>query len=127
MGFIGIFKPLSTVLRSVINKSRQHQGKNSCECRELNLGLLGEKQVCHLCALQPLNYLYLSNSCRIWAHRGEDLLLQHPPLHRVDATFRRVGVDVVLRRSHLVSHPQMKLKIAQKFSIRFFDIFGFKK
>ena len=124
MGLIDVFKPLSTVLSSAFNKSQQHEEKNSWELRESNPELLGEKQVCHLCALQPPNYLYLSNSCRIWAHRGEDLLLQHPPLQRVDATFRRVGVDVILRRSHLVSHPQMKLKIAQNFLSGFFDIFG---
>ena len=53
MGLIGIFKPLSTVLSSAINESQQHQEENSWELRETNQGLLGEKQVCHLCAMQP--------------------------------------------------------------------------
>ena len=53
MGLIGIIKPLSTVLSSAINKSKQHLEKNYWECRESNLGLLDEKQVCYLCAMQP--------------------------------------------------------------------------
>ena len=53
MGLIGIIKPQSTVLSSAINKSKQHLEKNYWECRESNLGLLGEKQVCYLCAMQP--------------------------------------------------------------------------
>ena len=52
MGSIDIIKPLSTVLISAINKSRQYKAKNSWECREWNLGLLGEKQVWYLCAMQ---------------------------------------------------------------------------
>ena len=52
MGSIDIIKPLSNVLSSAINKSHEHQEKNTLECRELNLGLLGEKQVCYLCAMQ---------------------------------------------------------------------------
>ena len=44
---IDIIKPLATVLSSAVNKSQQPQRKNSTP------GLLGEKQVCHLCALQP--------------------------------------------------------------------------
>ena len=50
MSSIDIMKPLSTVLSSAIIKSQQHQEKISKECRESNLGLLGEKQVC---AMQP--------------------------------------------------------------------------
>ena len=53
MGLIDIIKPPSTVLSSAINKSKQHLEKNYRECRESNLGLLGEKQVCYLCAMQP--------------------------------------------------------------------------
>ena len=45
MGSIDIIKPLSTVLSSAINKSQQHQEKNSWEDQESNPGLLGEKQV----------------------------------------------------------------------------------
>lgn len=41
MGLIDGFDCLS----SAINKYLQHQEKNSREHRELNLGLLGEKQV----------------------------------------------------------------------------------
>ena len=48
MGLIDIIKPLSSVLSSAINKSRQHQEKTSCECQELNRGL-GKKQLCYLC------------------------------------------------------------------------------
>ena len=53
MGWTDIIKPLSTVLSSVVNKSQQHKDKNSEECLELNLGLLGEKQVCYQRAIQP--------------------------------------------------------------------------
>ena len=54
MGSIDIIKPLSTVLGSAVNKSQQHQDKNSGECLELNPGLLGEKQVvCYQRAIQP--------------------------------------------------------------------------
>ena len=44
MSLIDIIKPLSTVLSSVVNKSQQHQEKIYWESRELNPGLLGEKQ-----------------------------------------------------------------------------------
>ena len=50
MGSMDIIKPLSTVLRNAVNKSQQYREKNSWECRESNSGLLGEKQVCYLCA-----------------------------------------------------------------------------
>ena len=60
MGSIDIFKPLSTVLSRAINKSQQHQDKNSRKCRESNPGLLGEKQVCYLCAI----FLHLEHSRR---------------------------------------------------------------
>ena len=46
-------KPLSTILSSAVDKSQQHQEKNSWQCRESNPGLLGEKQVCYLCTLKP--------------------------------------------------------------------------
>ena len=40
-----IVKPLFTVQSSnTINKFHQHQEKNSWECRESNLGMLGAKQ-----------------------------------------------------------------------------------
>ena len=51
MGLIDIIKPPSTVLNSAVNKSKQHQEKNAWERRELNPGLLGENQVCYLCAM----------------------------------------------------------------------------
>ena len=44
MGLIDIIKPLSIVLSSAVEKFLQHTEKNSWECQELNLGLLGEKQ-----------------------------------------------------------------------------------
>ena len=44
MGSIDIINPLFTALGIVVNKSQQHQEKISWEHRELNLGLLGEKQ-----------------------------------------------------------------------------------
>ena len=50
MGSIDIIKPLSTVLSSAVNKSREHQEKNSWERWESNPGLMGEKQVWYLCA-----------------------------------------------------------------------------
>ena len=37
-----IIKPLFTVL---VNKSQQQQEKNSSECRESTMGLLGESQL----------------------------------------------------------------------------------
>ena len=43
---------LSPILSSTIHQSEQHQEKNSWECWELNPGLLGEKSVCYLCAMQ---------------------------------------------------------------------------
>ena len=52
MGWIYIIKPLSSVLSSAANKYHQHQEKSSWERQELNLGLLGVKQVCYLCAMQ---------------------------------------------------------------------------
>ena len=51
MGSIDIIEPLCTILSSAINKSQQHQEKNSWKRRESNPGLLVEKQVC-----QPLCY-----------------------------------------------------------------------
>ena len=59
MGLIDIIKPLSTLLSSAVNKSQQHQEKNSREHRESNPRLLGEKQVCYPCAMQPLPSLCL--------------------------------------------------------------------
>ena len=47
------YKLLSTVCIAV-NKSQQHQEKNSWECWETVPGLLGEKQVGYLFALKPL-------------------------------------------------------------------------
>ena len=44
MGLIDIFKPLSIVLCSAVNKSQPHQVKNSGERQELNPGLLGAKR-----------------------------------------------------------------------------------
>ena len=55
MGSFDIIKPLTTVLSSAIKNSKQHQGKNSREHRESNLGLLGEKQVFYLRAYKPLS------------------------------------------------------------------------
>ena len=52
MGSIDIIEALSTLLSSAANKSLQHQEKNSWDCQELNLGPLGEKQECYLCAMQ---------------------------------------------------------------------------
>ena len=100
MGSIDIIKPMSSVLSSALGKSQQHQEKNSWECRESNLGLLGEKQVCYLCAMQPLlslcyfRYLLESETLAFTgAHligRFSRLLLQgpagrdeHDDIHRV--------------------------------------------
>ena len=41
----------STVLSCAIDKPQQHQEKNSWERQDSNL--LGEKQICYLCAMQP--------------------------------------------------------------------------
>ena len=53
MGSIDIGKPLSTALSSAVHKSQQHQDKNSWERWVSNPGLMGEKQECYLCAMQP--------------------------------------------------------------------------
>ena len=53
MGSIDIIKPLSNVLSSAINKSQQYQVINYWESRKSHLGLLDEKPVCCLCAMQP--------------------------------------------------------------------------
>ena len=42
---------MSTVASSAANRTQKHQEKNSWHRRELNPRLLGEKQVCHLCAM----------------------------------------------------------------------------
>ena len=47
-------------LSSAVNKSQQHQiSEKIWECRELNLGQLGEKYKCYLCAVSPPK-VYLS-------------------------------------------------------------------
>ena len=51
MGLIDIIKPLSTLLSCAVNKSQQHQEKNSEGRWEPNPGQPSEKQV-H--AVQPL-------------------------------------------------------------------------
>ena len=53
MVWIDIIKSLSTVLSWGVNRSHQHQEKNSCERWDSNPGLLGKWQVCYLCAMQP--------------------------------------------------------------------------
>ena len=55
MGSIDIIEPLSIVLSSAINKSQEHEKINYWECWELNPGLQSQKQVCYLCAMQPLS------------------------------------------------------------------------
>ena len=57
MGSINIFKPLSTFLSPALlitlSDIENFHLKFFGECWESNLGLLGEKQVCYLCAMQP--------------------------------------------------------------------------
>ena len=55
MGSIDIIKLLSTALSSAVNKSEQHQEKNSWEYRVSNPGLLGEKQEHQNAASVPCN------------------------------------------------------------------------
>ena len=64
MGSIDIIKLLSTVLSSAINKNQQYKAKKCWQCQESNPGLPGEKQVCYLCAMQPLIQLFFSPSNR---------------------------------------------------------------
>ena len=45
MGLIDIIKPLLTAASHATNKSQQYQDNNSWECRELDPGFPGEKQV----------------------------------------------------------------------------------
>ena len=58
-GFDWIIKLLSAVLNSAVNKSQQHQEKNSWERRDLNFGPLGENQECYLCVASPQPNLIL--------------------------------------------------------------------
>ena len=48
-------KPLSTVLIRAVNKSQQHQEKNSWERQESNLELPDGKRNYHLFAMLPRN------------------------------------------------------------------------
>ena len=50
MGLINIYKPLSTFLLPALPINLSNIEINFWECRELNLGPLGEKQECFLCA-----------------------------------------------------------------------------
>ena len=51
---IDIIKPLSNVISNAINKSPNIKRKinGPWECGDLSPGLLGERQVCYLCAVQ---------------------------------------------------------------------------
>ena len=53
MGLIDMMKPLSTVLSSVVNKSRQHQEKIYREHQESNPGPLDAKQEAIHCDIDP--------------------------------------------------------------------------
>ena len=68
MGSIDVTKPLSTVLSSAVNKSHQHQEKNSWGCRESNPELVGERQICYLCAKHPprRQYCFFFNPTKYW-------------------------------------------------------------
>ena len=68
-----IIKPLSTVLSSAINKSQQHQVKNSWELQELNLGLQGV-----LCAPPPPTLL--SFVCCLFFSRRSVSVVETEPL-----------------------------------------------
>ena len=78
MGSIDIIKPMSTVLSSAVNKSQQHQDKNSLERRELNLGPLGEKQECHPFVLSPRlgNLLFAIMPEELWSGVFEQLFTE---------------------------------------------------
>ena len=47
-------------LSSAVNKPQQYQEKILWECQESNLGLLGEKQVCYLCAMKRNHKIFIS-------------------------------------------------------------------
>ena len=53
MCLIDIIKHLSTILSSAVNKSLQREEKNSWGHQDSNPGLLDEKQLGYLCAMQP--------------------------------------------------------------------------
>ena len=62
MGSFDIIKPLSTVPSCAINKSQQHQEKNSWDRQELNPGLLGAKRERYpVMPCAPDNEISLSN------------------------------------------------------------------
>ena len=63
MGSIDTIRPLPTVLSSAINKSQQHQVKNSWELQELNLGLLVHSENGMQCAMRPPLYYLLFVVC----------------------------------------------------------------
>ena len=52
MGLINIIKPLSTVLRSAINKSQQHQEKNSWNVQNWTRGCCVGSKKCQACTMQ---------------------------------------------------------------------------
>ena len=93
--------PVPTVLSSTVDKSQQHQERNSgnkfWECWELNPGQLGEKGERYLCAMPPFkayvmfvlhqaigehytNDFILAASCQKFWHDGERWLPE-PRLH----------------------------------------------
>ena len=63
MGLIDIFKPLSKfLLSSAVNKSQWYKKiveKIFWDCQKSNQGLLGEKQECYLCVMQPPSWFDL--------------------------------------------------------------------
>ena len=73
MDSIYIIKPLSSALQAVLSStSQQDHEKISWERRESKPGLLGEKQVCYLCAMQLHDTfrMFIAQSPRLvlWRH-----------------------------------------------------------
>ena len=115
MGSIDIIKPLSNVLSSAINKSHEHQEKNTLECRELNLGLLGEKQVCYLSAMYP-PYPLGQLTMLLFFRLGRTAKAT-PPRWTCDQVWREPRNEKLLQRDeafwaeHLSSHQPLKRQI----------------
>ena len=72
MGSIDIFKHLSILLGSAVNKSQQNQEKNYWECQESNLEPLGAKQECN-----PLCYASFLILCFVFLLFSSPNLFSH--------------------------------------------------
>ena len=136
MGLTNVSKPQSTVLSSTLNKSQQYQDPLG-NSEILIPRLLGEKQVCYLCTIQPLppnlpqlkkplmQDCWLSRPESNWPSAEEpEQVRRHdpdPPL----VLLREVGdverLLVVLQGDHQLLWRQVRRRFRQKRSLKFFE------